>query len=475
MNALDAVITAGHAAPGVDIERRVARELAKMLGGWVLLHYRNGTYLTRRPQQEHTLSVWTVHRLARESRLRAHRVRKRDEFWRPDQRRPRGVLSVPIGEGVVAIAASRPIARREVRAVRTVLRFLEARRAGKPVQSFLPAPEPNAIVSPALAGEGLIGASPRWMRVLADVSRVATAKCAVILHGETGTGKERLARAIHAASHRAHGPFVAVNCGALAPDVMPSELFGHIRGAFTGAERNRQGLVRQAHRGTLFLDEVADMPPAMQVALLRVLEAGEVVPVGASRPRRVDVRIVCASHTDLQDEVEAGRFRADLYHRLNVLTIRLPPLRDRGDDLLLLANHLLARMAPPRQLHRDAAAALMRHDWPGNVRELDNVLQAAALLSDDPELTPETLTHILAGRRRRSTAPRPAQLGPRTEKILASLGQRWRTAADLARELGVSPRTMNRELRQLLDRGLVEAHGNARLRTYRRKAGPGAI
>ncbi len=475
LNALDAIITAGHAAPGQDIERRVVREIAKMLDGWVLLHYRQGVYLTRRPQREHTLSVWTIHRLARAQRLRARTIRKRDEFWRPDQRRPRGVLSVPIGDGVACIAASRPFTRKEREAVRTVLRFLEARRAGESVRDFLPAREPNAIVAPPLAGEGLIGESSPWMRVLSHVARVATATCPVILHGETGTGKERLARAIHSASHRAQGPFVAVNCGALSRDVIQSELFGHIRGAFTGAERNRQGLIQQAHRGTLFLDEVADMPPPMQVALLRVLEEGQLTPVGASRSRRVDVRIVCASHNDLQDEVAAGRFREDLYHRLNVLTIHLPPLRDRGEDLLLLARHLLMRMTPTRRLHRDAASVLMQHDWPGNVRELDNVLQAAALLSDDIELTPETLAHILAGRRRRTPAAAPAQLGPRTERILAALGPRWLSAPELARAVGVSPRTINRELRKLLDRGLVEAHGQARQRSYRRADAPGAI
>ncbi|MFV1959027.1 MAG: sigma 54-interacting transcriptional regulator [Planctomycetota bacterium] len=467
LDALDAVITAGRAAPGVAIERRVARDLAHMLGGWILLHYERGRYLTLRPQSEHTLSTWTVHGLARERHLRARRIRRRPEFWRPDQRRPRAVLSVPLGEGVVCIARHEPYRRKEVEAVRTVLRFMATHRA--PTSLRAPGSDSRDVPAPAFAGEGLIGRSRAWQEVLDQVARVATARCPIVLHGETGTGKECLARAIHAASHRSQGPFVAVNCGAIAPEVLGSELFGHVRGAFTGAERNRRGLLSQAHTGTLFLDEIADMPAAMQVALLRVLEERKVTPVGGSRPRPVDLRVLCASHVALADAVERGRFREDLFHRLNVMTIHLPPLRRRGEDVLLLAHHILRRTTPPRTLHRDAPPVLLRYAWPGNVRELDNVLRAGALLVEGPEITPEILETLLAGRTaRRPPAPHPARLGPRSERILVALGHRWLSAPALARALGVSARTVNRELRRLLEQGMVEAHGEARARAYRR-------
>jgi DNA-binding NtrC family response regulator len=321
----------------------------------------------------------------------------------------------------------------------------------------------------ALQGESLVGRSPAWRRVVRQAAKVAPTACSVVLRGETGTGKERVARAIHATSARSGGPFVAVNCGAVPEGLVHAELFGHIRGAFTGAERNRRGLVERAHRGTLFLDEVADMPAGMQVVLLRVLEEGLIRPVGSARPRRVDVRVVAATHQDLGGEVRSGRFREDLYHRLAVVTLRLPALRDRPGDLGLLAHHLLRRAAPGKSLHAAALGALARHPWPGNVRELDNVLRAAALLVDGPEVTPEVLDRLLAERSRQSRRPAPpSSLGPRATRILEALASRWRTAADLAAHLSVSNRTVNREIRRLLDRGLVEAHGRARARSYRR-------
>jgi transcriptional regulator with AAA-type ATPase domain len=470
IDALDAVITAGHSGHGVEIEARVVRHLAQMLRGRVLFHYVKGQYPTLRPQAEHTLSTWTVRRLARADRVVAHVVRPRPEFWRPEQRRPGALLAFPIGEGAACVARRRPFARREIRAVRAVLRFLAARRTG---DHLLPAPRRPGEPQPpprALAGEGLIGRSRPWRKVLAEVGRVAQSDCPVVLLGETGTGKERLARAIHSSSARSQGPFVPVNCGAISPDLIASELFGHIRGAFTGAHRTRSGMILQAHRGTLFLDEVADMPPAMQVALLRVLEDRLVVPVGGERPRNVNVRLVSATHKGLHAEVEAGRFREDLYHRLAVIEIALPPLRERGEDLEILAAHLLARTSEQKTLHPDSLPVLARHSWPGNVRELDNVLRAASLLVDGPEVTPEILERILQARR---SSPPPAQtqaprLGPRTDALLRILGERWWAAPDLAGAMGVSSRTVNRELVGLLAKGLVMAHGEARARRYRR-------
>ena len=221
------------------------------------------------------------------------------------------------------------------------------------------------------------------------------------------------------------------------------------------------------------MDEVADMPPQMQVALLRVLEDRQVTPVGSTRPRTVDVRIVSATHDDLREEVEVGTFREDLYHRLNVISIALPPLRQRDGDLVLLAEHLLAKTEEPKTLHVDAAAVLAHYDWPGNVRELDNVLRAASLLEDGPEVTPEILESILRSRRARPVrpAPNPAHLGPRAHEVLQALGERWLSSAQLADRVGVSHRTVNRDLDQLLGLGLIEAHGRARARVYRRVDG----
>jgi len=439
-----------------------------MLGARVVLHRERGEYRSLMPQSIHTLSTWTIYRLGLETRVRRFKVRPRPEFWQPEQQRPGGLLVFPVGEGVACIGRRRPFKRREARAVRTVLRFLGARQSDALVPADAASRAQAASAGAVLAGEGLIGSSRAWRRVLQQVARVAPATCSVVLLGETGTGKERLARAIHSASARSQGPFVAVNCGALAGDLMASELFGHIRGAFTGAHRNRQGLVRRAHRGTLFLDEVADMAPAMQVALLRVLEEHTVQPVGSGRTYKVDLRVLCATHKELREEVAAGRFREDLFHRLNVVSIRLPPLREREGDLDLLARHLVQKIEPPCRLHADAYEVLSEHTWPGNVRELENVLRAAALLAEGPEITPEGLRAILERGRERPREDRDvATLGPRAEALLVALGSRWLSSGELAREIGVSSRTVNRELGRLLRHGLVRVHGKARARVYR--------
>jgi DNA-binding NtrC family response regulator len=346
-----------------------------------------------------------------------------------------------------------------------VLRFVDARRSGTPVPRDLLADAGFGGEAMPLAGEGLIGRSGPWRAVLAVVRRVARTNCSVVLLGETGTGKERLARAIHATSARSQHAFVAVNCGAVPSDLLASELFGHVRGAFTGADRARDGYFVRAHRGTLFLDEVADMPPPMQVALLRALEQQEVVPVGATRPRTVDVRVVAATNKDLEAEVRAGRFREDLYHRVAVVEIRIPPLRERLDDLPQLAQHLLSKCQPPKALHVDALAFLARHPWPGNIRELDNILRAAALLVEGPEVTPEILDRLL--RDRASDERRVRSQVDRPEAILRAIGPGWRSAPELAEEVGVSIRTVNRDLERLQALGQVVAEGEARARRYR--------
>ncbi len=464
IDALDAVITAGQGVGGVELERRVVKQLARMLGARVLFHRRDGRYLARQPQSTHTLSSWTMLRLARTEGVRARKIRRRPEFWRPEQRRPRGVLSFPIGGGRACIERSTPFRAREIKAVRTVLRFVRE-RCGEPGSIPAAAATTRAASQPPQF-RGLIGSSKPWKRILEQVWKVAPAACPVLLQGETGTGKELLARAVHLASKRARGPFVAMNCAAIHAETMHSELFGHIRGAFTGADRNRRGLMQQAHRGTLFLDELGDMPPEMQVALLRALEQRAVRPVGSARERPADVRIVAATNQDLEARVAAGAFREDLYHRVNVITIHLPPLRERLDDLPSLAGHILGRMDPPRRIRMEALGVLARYRWPGNVRELDNVLRAAALLSDEAVVGPEIVSQVLASRRQTASS-RPERLAPRAEAVLRLLRGGWRSAPQLATRLGVSTRTVNRELRRLEEGGLILTSGHARARRYR--------
>lgn len=236
------------------------------------------------------------------------------------------------------------------------------------------------------------GRSPGMVALRDAARRLAPTRLPVLVLGESGTGKERLARALHALSDRSAGPFVAVDCAALPAGLVQSELFGHARGAFTGAVRAREGVFQTADGGTLLLDEVADLPASAQAALLRTLAEGEVKPVGAARPVRVDVRVVAATSQPLADRVAAGAFRADLHHRLAGATLHLPPLRERGDDVLALAAVLLADAAvragrPGLLLGVGAVRALRAARWPGNVRQLRNVLERAAVLAPGDELT----------------------------------------------------------------------------------------
>jgi DNA-binding NtrC family response regulator len=470
IDAIDAVITLARSTAPARIDRRVAREVAAMLGARVLFRRRGARWLSLVPQAVHTLSTGTILRLARVDRVRAFRVRPKPEFWRPEQRRPGGVMVFPVGKGLACIGRRAPFTRRDLAAVRAVLRLVETRLAGGTTPARVRRDGDLVRMAPPLASEGLIGESAPWRGVLRMVRRVAESSCSVVLLGETGTGKERIARALHAASLRSRHAFVPVNCGALPPTLLGSELFGHIRGAFTGADRPHEGLFVRAHRGTLFLDEAADMPAEMQVALLRVLEEKEVRPVGSTRTVPVDVRIVTASARDLAREVAAGRFREDLYHRLDVVRIALPPLRDRRDDIPLLAAHLLSRTPEQPALHPDALALLMRHDWPGNVRELDNVLRACAVLAEAGEISPALLSGIMEQRqaaRGASHLPRPT-LGPRAESILHALESGWLSAGEIATRLGVSVRTVNRDLSALVAGGWIESAGEARARRYGR-------
>jgi two-component system response regulator AtoC len=246
----------------------------------------------------------------------------------------------------------------------------------------------------------------------ATVRKVAPHKATVLVRGESGTGKEVVARALHALSPRARAPFVAVNCGAIPAGLIESELFGHTKGAFTDAVRDRPGLVEQAAAGTLFLDEIGELPPASQVKLLRVLQDGRVRRLGADADVELDVRVVAATSRALEAEVAAGRFREDLLFRLDVLTLQLPPLRARAGDVARLAAHFLAgaraRLGPAvtaRSLGRDALAALEAYPWPGNVRELENTVERAAVLCEGVEIDVASLPDRLAAGRASTPAP----------------------------------------------------------------------
>jgi two-component system response regulator GlrR len=249
--------------------------------------------------------------------------------------------------------------------------------------------------------EAILTRSPRMQQLLAEARMVAQSDASVLIHGASGTGKELLARAIHAASARAAGPMVAVNCGAIAENLIESELFGHVKGAFTGAVRERPGLFVEARGGTLFLDEVAELPLPMQVKLLRVLQEREVRPVGSDRSIRVDVRIVAASHRKLQEEVAAGRFREDLYYRLRVVELSLPALAERREDIALLAQHFMAALAQRygkvvRGFAAGALEQLAQAAWPGNVRQLQNVVEQCVVLCTGPLIAPTLVERALS-------------------------------------------------------------------------------
>ncbi len=243
---------------------------------------------------------------------------------------------------------------------------------------------------------GMIGASPVMQEVFSRIARVAPTDTTVLILGESGTGKELVARAVHEQSPRSQAPLINVNCAAIPENLIESELFGHEKGAFTGANETHHGLVEAAHGGTLFLDEIGELPQEAQARLLRVLQEGEIRRVGSTRSRHVDVRLLAATNRDLKQLVEQGEFRSDLYFRLHVMEILLPPLRERGDDIHELAEQLLSRACArlnraAMQLSPEAIEAMYRYHWPGNVREMENVIERAVILSDDPLITPSQL------------------------------------------------------------------------------------
>ncbi len=281
-------------------------------------------------------------------------------------------------------------------------------------------PHPDQSAEPTATLPGVIGSGPAMREVYRTTRQVAPTRACVLILGETGTGKELIARAIHDLSQRASGPYIRVNCGALTESLLESELFGHVKGSFTSAHENRTGRFEAAHTGSIFLDEINSTSPKLQVKLLRVLQEGEFERVGDTRTIRVDTRFVAATNRDLHEEIEAGRFREDLYYRLNVVPIFLPPLRERREDIPELARYFLRRYGEQnrrevRSIHKESMELLCEHDWPGNVRELQNYVERAVVLWSGPELLPEHLPPQLRG----EAAPRPFR--PRSGGDLSAL------------------------------------------------------
>jgi DNA-binding NtrC family response regulator len=331
---------------------------------------------------------------------------------------------------------------------------------------FIEKMEPLRVAQGQPATQGLIGRSAGFQRMLELVARVGPSQASVLLLGESGTGKELVAQALHEASQRAANPLVVVDCASLPETLFESELFGHERGAFTGANTSKPGLVEAASGGTLFLDEVGDIPLPMQVKLLRLLESGTYRRVGSTELRRTDVRVVSATHRNLKAMMADGRFREDLYYRLSTFPISLPALRERVDDIPMLAVSLLARVAPQRRmsLSAGALALLQRHAFPGNVRELRNVLERASLMADGASIEPVHVERALGSDDSSSSAQAglanaaPAASSPAADAslrsvertaLLAQLNTHRGSRAELARKLGISERSLYRKLRNI--------------------------
>jgi transcriptional regulator with AAA-type ATPase domain len=330
--------------------------------------------------------------------------------------------------------------------------------------------EPLAALPDAVHPMGFVAGAPAMLPVVDMLTRTAPLDVPVLLTGETGCGKEVLARALHAHGGRSDGPFVAINCGALPATILEGELFGYRKGAFTGANRDNPGLIRSADGGVLFLDEVGEMGAEVQKRLLRVLQEAEVQPLGGGRAVRIDVRVVAATHVDLREAVEAGRFREDLYYRLRVIEIPIPPLRDRREDIPPLARRLLERASERLRcatpaLTRGALQALMRHRWPGNVRELEHALVRATVLAGDAPIAAAHLDLTPDPRADPTVAVSPAD---RSDALLAFVAERGRIKrGDWVAASGVSPATALRDLRALVGEGRLIREGERRGATYR--------
>jgi len=301
-----------------------------------------------------------------------------------------------------------------------------------------------------------IGRSKAWMDVLRLAETVAPTDSTVLITGESGTGKEVIARYIHDLSSRVDHAFLSINCGALPESLLESELFGHVKGSFTGAVKDKAGLFAAAQSGSFFLDEIGETTPSTQVKLLRVLQQREVIPVGATEAQSVDARVIAATNRDLEDEIKRGHFRADLYYRLNVIAVHLPPLRHRADDIPVLAESFLQRSARQRNetvksIDEEALDALLAYQWPGNVRELENALERAVILTSSDVITPASLPERVTARRAEPLVSERTPTTPTLEAIerayiqwvLQNEGGNKSRAADM---LGIDPSTLYRKL-----------------------------
>ena len=297
----------------------------------------------------------------------------------------------------------------------------------------------------------IIGSCNAMREIFTHVEKVAAAQVTVLILGETGTGKELIATEIHNRSPRRNGPFVTINCGAIPQDLLESELFGHVRGAFTGAQSTREGKFQAAHGGTIFLDEIGEMPLNLQVKLLRVLQERTITKVGATKSEAVDIRIVAATNVNIEKAVAQGTFREDLYYRLNVVQLKLPPLRQRGNDVILIARYLITKICeelslPRKELSPEAAQALTRFEWPGNIRQLENRLKKAIVLSDSDILTPHDLDLSVEVLQNQALTLADAKERFAFNYIMEALERHGGNRTQTAKELGVDPRTIFRYL-----------------------------
>ena len=322
-------------------------------------------------------------------------------------------------------------------------------------------------VADELTLPGVIGQSSALCEVIRTTRQVSLSRACVLIVGETGTGKELIARAIHNLSPRSTGPYIRVNCGALTESLLESELFGHVKGSFTGAVDNRTGRFEAAHTGSIFLDEINSTSPKLQVKLLRVLQEGEFERVGDNNTKKVDTRIIAATNRDLLEEIEANRFREDLYYRLNVVPIYLPPLRERREDIEPLLLYFLNRYAEQnrremRRVHGDAMRLLRKHDWPGNIRELQNYVERAVILGTGPELTVDHLPPQLRGQ----PLPRPIRPKSGGTDLSALCGELVRQGISIAgpiatdlhdRIVGQVERELIQQVLQTCDRVQIKA------------------
>ena len=316
-------------------------------------------------------------------------------------------------------------------------------------------------LSEAAARPGILGRSPAMLAMQETIATVAPTEATVLITGESGTGKELVARALHSGSARADKPMVTVNCAALAENLLESELFGHEKGSFTGADRRREGRFVQANGGTLFLDEIGEMPLPLQAKLLRALQEGEVQRVGSDAPLTVDVRVLAATNRDLREEVARRRFREDLYFRLNVISLEVPPLRDRGEDIPVLAAHFLERFAGRnrksiRGFSPQAVDSLLRYAWPGNVRDLENAVERAVILCNGDLITrrelPAAITEAASPEEASSAAVGALAGLPLDELERRAIGETLRCTGDnkseAARQLGITRATLHNKLRK---------------------------